>query len=623
MLERIKTSADLKQLNQTELDELCSEIRHELIHTVSENGGHLASNLGIVELTVALHRVYDTPKDKIVFDVGHQSYVHKMITGRYEQFRTLRQHGGLSGFPKRGESEYDSFDTGHASTAISAALGLARARDYQQEDYRVIALVGDGAMTGGMCYEALNDAGNAGTQLTVILNDNEMSIAPNVGALSSYLTHLRISAGWQSAKQHVRHISGIPVIGRSLYKVIHGFKRILKSVIMKNMDLGFFEALGFQYYGPIDGHDLKSLEETLTQVKMYKGPCVIHVMTKKGYGYEQAEKKPEKFHGTPPFYIETGNRMIEPEVPSAGHRMADHLSAMAKEDPRIVAITAAMPLGTGLDHFAEKIPDRMIDVGIAEEHAATMAAGLAAGGMRPYFAVYSSFFQRCYDQMIHDVCMQHLPVVFLLDRSGIGGEDGQTHHGVFDFAALLPVPGMTVLAPCDADELCRMLSWTLLQDGPVAIRYGKSGSILSGIHHDKPFQPGRWEVLQSGKDLALLATGSMVRHALNIAGLLKKYHLNAEVVNCSSVKPADEAYLRAHDPGKPFVTLEEHRITGGFGEFITEQCRMLGCRLPDDCIGIPDCFIEHGNHEQLLEDAGISEGQVVARILERLGRETD
>ena len=461
MLERIKTSADLKQLNQTELDELCSEIRHELIHTVSENGGHLASNLGIVELTVALHRVYDTPKDKIVFDVGHQSYVHKMITGRYEQFRTLRQHGGLSGFPKRGESEYDSFDTGHASTAISAALGLARARDYQQEDYRVIALVGDGAMTGGMCYEALNDAGNAGTQLTVILNDNEMSIAPNVGALSSYLTHLRISAGWQSAKQHVRHISGIPVIGRSLYKVIHGFKRILKSVIMKNMDLGFFEALGFQYYGPIDGHDLKSLEETLTQVKMYKGPCVIHVMTKKGYGYEQAEKKPEKFHGTPPFYIETGNRMKEPEVPSAGHRMADHLSAMAKEDPRIVAITAAMPLGTGLDHFAEKIPDRMIDVGIAEEHAATMAAGLAAGGMRPYFAVYSSFFQRCYDQMIHDVCMQHLPVVFLLDRSGIGGEDGQTHHCVFDFAALLPVPGMTVLAPCDADELCRMLSWTL------------------------------------------------------------------------------------------------------------------------------------------------------------------
>ena len=624
MLEKIKTSADLKQLNQSELDELCSEIRHELIHTVSENGGHLASNLGIVELTVALHRVYDTPKDKIVFDVGHQSYVHKMITGRYKQFGTLRQYGGISGFPKRSESEYDSFDTGHASTAISAALGLARARDFKKEDYRVIALVGDGAMTGGMCYEALNDAGNAGTQLTVILNDNEMSIAPNVGALSSYLTHLRISAGWQSAKRRVRHISGIPLIGRFLYRMIHGFKRVLKSVMMKNLDLGFFEALGFQYYGPIDGHDLNSLEETLKQVKNYKGPCVIHVMTKKGYGYEQAEKKPEKFHGTPPFYIETGNRMKEPEVPSAGHRMADHLSAMAMKDPRIVAITAAMPLGTGLDHFAEKIPDRMIDVGIAEEHAATMAAGLAAGGMRPYFAVYSSFFQRCYDQMIHDVCMQHLPVVFLLDRSGIGGEDGQTHHGMFDFAALLPVPGMTVLAPCDADELCRMLSWTIQQDGPVAIRYGKSGSILSGIpRHENPFMPGRWEILQNGKDLTLLAAGSMVRHALNIARMLKEHHLDAEVVNCSSVKPADEAYLCSHDPEKPCFTLEEHRITGGFGEFVTERCRMLGCRLPDDCIGISDCFIEHGNHEKLLEAAGISEKQITSRILKKYGREAD
>ena len=624
MLENIKTSADLKKLKRNELEELCSEIRHELIHTVSENGGHLASNLGIVELTVALHRVYDTPRDKIVFDVGHQSYVHKLITGRYQQFRTLRQHGGISGFPKRGESVYDSFDTGHASTAISAALGLARARDFRKEDYRVIALVGDGAMTGGMCYEALNDAGNAGTQLTVILNDNEMSIAPNVGALSSYLTHLRISAGWQSAKKRVRHISGIPLIGRSLYRMIHGFKRVLKSVMMKNMDLGFFEALGFQYYGPIDGHDLKSLEDTLEQVKQVKGPCVIHVMTKKGYGYEQAEKKPEKFHGTPPFYIETGNRMKEPEVPSAGHRMADHLSEMAMEDKRIVAITAAMPLGTGLDHFAEKNPDRLIDVGIAEEHAATMAAGLAAGGMRPYFAVYSSFFQRCYDQMIHDVCMQHLPVVFLLDRSGIGGEDGQTHHGMFDFAALLPVPGMTVLAPCDAQELCRMLSWTLLQDGPVAIRYGKSGSIIPEIHQDeKPFVPGRWDVLQTGKDITLLATGSMVRHALNIAGQLRKMHLDAEVVNCSSVKPADEAYLSAHDAEKPFVTLEEHRVTGGFGEFITEKCRLLGCRLPDDCIGIPDRFIEHGNHEQLMEDAGLSESQITERILGIFGREAD
>ena len=619
MLEKIKSSADLKKLNHDELQSLCAEVRRELIQTVSENGGHLASNLGVVELTVALHRVFDTPGDKIVFDVGHQSYVHKMITGRYEKFGSLRKYGGISGFPKRDESEYDCFETGHASTAISAALGLARARDFRKENHHVIALTGDGAMTGGMCYEALNDAGNTDTQLTVILNDNEMSIAPNVGALSSYLTHLRISSGYQSAKKRVRKISRIPVIGKMIYQPIHNTKRVLKSMVMRNKDLGFFEALGFQYFGPIDGHDLKSLEETLQQAKNHKGPCVIHVLTIKGYGYEQAEKKPEKFHGTPPFYIETGNRMKKPEDPSAGHRMADQLSEMAKTDPRIVAITAAMPLGTGLDHFAEKFPKRLIDVGIAEEHAATMAAGMAAGGMRPYFAVYSSFFQRCFDQMIHDVSMQRLPVVFLLDRSGIGGEDGQTHHGVFDFAALLPVPGITVLSPCDANELCAMIRWTAKQDGPVAIRYGKDGGCMPETEKTE-FVPGKWKTVSAGKDMILLATGSMVRIGLQVSEILKESDTEAGVVNCSSIKPLDEEYLKKMDPRVPVITLEEHMTTGGFGEYVTEKCRMLGINEPADCIGVPDRFIAHGSHDRLMEDAGLSPERIAERIRTVLGR---
>ena len=619
MLEKIKSSADLKKLNHDELQSLCAEVRRELIQTVSENGGHLASNLGVVELTVALHRVFDTPGDKIVFDVGHQSYVHKMITGRYEKFGSLRKYGGISGLPKREESEYDCFETGHASTAISAALGLARARDFRKENHHVIALTGDGAMTGGMCYEALNDAGNTDTQLTVILNDNEMSIAPNVGALSSYLTHLRISSGYQSAKKRVRKISRIPVIGKMIYQPIHNTKRVLKSMVMRNKDLGFFEALGFQYFGPIDGHDLKSLEETLRQAKNYKGPCVIHVLTIKGYGYEQAEKKPEKFHGTPPFYIETGNRMKKPEDPSAGHRMADQLSEMAKTDPRIVAITAAMPLGTGLDHFAEKFPKRLIDVGIAEEHAATMAAGMAAGGMRPYFAVYSSFFQRCFDQMIHDVSMQRLPVVFLLDRSGIGGEDGQTHHGVFDFAALLPVPGITVLSPCDANELCAMIRWTAKQDGPVAIRYGKDGGCMPETEKTE-FVPGKWKTVSAGKDMILLATGSMVRIGLQVSEILKESDTEAGVVNCSSIKPLDEEYLKKMDPRVPVITLEEHMTTGGFGEYVTEKCRMLGINEPADCIGVPDRFIAHGSHDRLMEDAGLSPERIAERIRTVLGR---
>ena len=627
-LEKIQSPKDLKGLKPGEMNILAEEIRQELVTTVSRNGGHLASNLGAVELTLAIHRVFDLPEDKLIFDVGHQSYVHKMVTGRFDRFHTLREYGGIAGFPRRSESEYDCFETGHASTAISAALGLARARDYQGGQNHVIALVGDGALTGGMCYEALNDAGHSGTRMLVILNDNEMSIAPNVGALSRYLTRLRVSAGWQRAKRRVRNLSDVPGLGRPMYRVIHGTKKGLKSMLVRETDIGFFEALGFDYYGPIDGHDLAGLERALRLVKSFRGPCVLHVLTQKGHGYDQAEERPETFHGTPPFYIENGDRIELPENPSCGHVMADTLSEMLEKDKRIVAITAAMKLGTGLDHLAAKYPDRVLDVGIAEEHAATMTAGLAAGGMRPYFAVYSSFFQRCYDQMIHDVAMQNLPVVFLLDRSGIGGEDGQTHHGVFDFAELLPVPNMTVLAPCDARELKRMLLWTLSADGPVAIRYGKSGTPLTGsgealLPQPEAFTPGRWNLLAEGEDLSLLAAGGMVRQALKVRKLLAAKGLRAAVWNCSSLKPLDGKALERIARSGPVFTMEEHMLQGGFGQAVTAACREKGRPEPVYSFAIRDRFIAHGAHDLLLRDAGLDPATVAEEIEKTVGKAAD
>lgn len=613
LLEKIQTPDDLKRLSYDDLECLASEIRQELINTVARNGGHLASNLGIVELTIAMHRVFDMPKDKIVFDVGHQSYIHKLLTGRYNRFGTLREHNGISGFPRREESIYDCFETGHASTSISAALGMARARDHQKQDFNVVAVVGDGALTGGMCYEALNDAGNSKTKLIVILNDNEMSIARNVGALQEYFTKLRISGGWQNAKKRVRHLSDVPVIGKPLYKVIHSGKNLLKTVLVKDADIGFFEALGFSYFGPINGHDISGMESTFRLAKSFNGPCVIHVITKKGYGYDKAEAHPETFHGTPPFYVESGNRIELPSSPSCGHVMADTLAELAEHDDRIIAITAAMPLGTGLDHFEEKMPGRMIDVGIAEEHAATMAAGLAAGGMKPYFAVYSSFFQRCYDQMIQDVCMQDLPVTFLLDRSGIGGEDGQTHHGLFDLAALLPVPNMTVLAPCDGEELRRMLRWSATTDHPCAIRYAKENKSVYRAENEV-FVPGKWDVIKKGKDAVILAVGSMVSTALSVRDTLFEHEIDVSVVNCSSLKPLDMEVLRALE-GKKAFTFEEHMLTGGFGAYVASECISHDICLEIKSFGVKDSFIQHGTHEQLLCDAGLDPAQLSGEIL--------
>lgn len=618
-LQQIESPKVLKDMSVEEMGELASQIRTELVSTVSRRGGHLASNLGVVELTLALHRVFDMPEDKLVFDVGHQSYVHKLLTGRYKQFHTLRSFGGLSGFPKRSESEYDVFETGHASTAISAALGLARARDMQGQDHHVIALVGDGALTGGMCYEALNDAGNTRTRMIVILNDNEMSIAPNVGALSRHLTDLRASAGWTSTKKAVRSgLSRIPLIGRPLTSVAGWAKDTIKSVFMSEEKEGFFDALGFHYYGPIDGHDLSGLIHTLEKVRALEEPVVVHVLTRKGYGYDKAEQRPEIFHGTPPFYVETGDARKQSKLPSYGKVMAQTLADMADTDERIVTITAAMPSGTGLDKFADRHPERMLDVGITEEHAVTLAAGMAAGGMKPYFAVYASFFQRSFDQLIHDVCMPLLNVTLLLDRAGLVGEDGATHHGVWDLASMLPVPNLTVLAPRDLNELKTMLRWTQGNDKPCAIRYGRRPVDLSERYPVRDaFTPGRWEVLEAGGDVTLLAVGSMVEEAVLLRDKLKGRGVSAELVNCSTVKPLDEKLLRAIGD-KPFVTIEEHVRTGGFGAAVCSFMQHEGRPAPMIVFGIPDTFVQHGGRGQLLKYLGLTAEQMAQRIVTEL-----
>ena len=616
-LEDIRSPQDIKNLSYPELNDLALEIRQELIATVARRGGHLASNLGVVELTMALHRVFDTPQDKLVFDVGHQSYVHKLLTGRYGRFHTLRGFGGLSGFPKRQESEYDVFETGHASTAISAALGLARARDYLGQKHHVVAVVGDGALTGGMCYEALNDAGNAGTRLIVILNDNEMSIAPNVGALSRHLTDIRISKGWTSAKNNVkRRLEKLPVI----YRIAKWTKDTVKSFFV---DEGFFSALGFHYFGPISGHDLQSLEHTLNLAKDYDEPVVIHVLTRKGYGYDKAEEKPETFHGTPPFYVETGDVRKVSALPSFGKVMAGELTELARRDERIVAITAAMPSGTGLNVMAQAFPKRVLDVGIAEEHAVTMAAGMATGGMKPYFAVYASFFQRSFDQVIHDVCMQRLPVTFMLDRAGLVGEDGATHHGVYDLASLLPIPNMTVLAPRDLGEVRAMVRFSATFNAPLAIRYGRESIDLSANYPMGEFHLGQWELMEDGGDCAILAIGSMVREALEVRELLQKRHIHAAVVNCSTVKPMDEEMLRSLSD-RPLITMEEHVLTGGFGSAVSTFC--VGEELPGPIasFGIPDTFVQHGRREQLMKYLGLTPRQMTQRItilLEERGKQ--
>ena len=611
-LSEIRQPSDIKDLTYAECMELADDIRTKIIQTVSHNGGHLSSNLGVVEITIALHRVFDTPLDQLVFDVGHQSYVHKLLTGRYSQFDTIRQFGGLAGFPKYEESEHDCFETGHASTAISAALGLARARDAANGNSHVIALVGDGALTGGMCYEALNDCGNDKTKLIILLNDNEMSIARNVGALSKYLSRLRVSSGWNGTKKRVKSgLNRLPALGKHLEKFIHSIKNLLKRILV---DEGFFNALGFRYLGPVDGHDMKTLEKIFEQAKRLEEPVVIHCATKKGYGYYRAERKPETFHGTPPFFIENGEAQGG-DHELYGHVAADTLIDLANTDPRVAVITAAMPMGTCTDRFQKAHPERFFDVGIAEEHAVTLAGGMAKGGMRPFFFVYSTFLQRGYDQVMHDVCMQNLPVVFLLDRAGLANEDGKSHQGLFDFSYLRHIPGLTLLAPANSRELRDMIHSVHKRSLPCAIRYPKNATVLSEAYNQFPFEPGVWQTLRTGVDGTVLAVGTMVKSALIIAEKLESRGISLEVVNASTIKPLDAKCLaRVAEKQKPVFTIEEHALMGGFGSAVLEWSSKEKAGICVRCFGVEDAFIPHGDHKSLLRYVGLDEDSLFFSI---------
>lgn len=615
-LSHIHQPSDIRNLNREECEELADDIRTKIIQTVSQNGGHLSSNLGIVEITLALHRVFDTPRDKIVFDVGHQTYAHKLLTGRYHAFDTIRTYGGLSGFPRRCESEYDCFEAGHASTAISAALGFARARDLKGENHHVVAVVGDGALTGGMCYEALNDCGNSKTRMILLLNDNEMSIAKNVGALSRYLSHLRASVGWNSTKKQVRSkLARIPVVGEPIYRVIHRAKQMIKSAFV---DEGFFSALGFRYLGPINGNDQFAVERMLEMAKHMDEPVVIHCITKKGYGYHRAESKPEDFHGTPPFLVESGKMNSSSSI-SNGTIANRTLIEMAESDKRIVAVTAAMPLGTCTSQFQKAFPERFLDVGIAEEHAVTLCAGMASGGMRPYFFVYSTFLQRGYDQVLHDVCIQQLPVVFLLDRAGISNEDGQSHQGLYDYAYLRHIPGMTVLAPADAKELELMIKATPRMNVPCSIRYPKNADKLPASYQISSFKAGKWLQLRKGKDAVILAAGSMTAAALRVADGLAQEGIDLEVVNASTIKPLDDECLRkAFDSGRTVFTVEEHVLMGGFGSAVLEWAAVNQMNHHVIPIAIEDRFIQHGDHKHLLEEVGLDDAGIAAVVRKHL-----
>ena len=613
LLEQINSPADLKKLNLRQLRQLAEELRAEIIKVVSNRGGHLSSNLGVVELTLAMHYVFDAPDDKLVFDVGHQSYVHKLLTGRYEAFQSLRAKGGASGFPQMDESEYDAFTAGHASTAISAALGMARTRDIMRGDYNVVAVVGDGALTGGMCYEALNDAGLTKTRMIVILNDNAMSIAPNVGAMSRYLTRLRTSKGYGALKRAIRSgLERIPKIGMPLFRFVEKLRDKLRSLFM---DGQFFEALGFKYIGPVDGHDLKRMIRVLRRAKDSEEPLLIHAVTQKGKGYQPAEDHPDVYHGVAPFLIESGESKRE-ALAACGRIAARQLSEMADTDVRICAITAAMPNGTGMDVFQADHPDRFFDVGIAEEHAVTMAAGMAFQGMKPYVAIYSTFLQRAYDQIAMDVCRNALPVTFLIDRAGLVGADGATHQGVMDLSYLRGIPNMAVAAPRDIRDLKKLLSLSRDVNSPLAIRYPRDGEDLGpGIQSQRDFDIGEWELLSSGSDVMILAVGRMVQLAMQATVELTGKHISAGVVDARFVKPMDrKMLLEQAGKVKLVVTVEENVLAGGFGEGVLEALSNAGIDMPVLTLGVPDEFVAHAKVSQQLEACGLTAPRVAQRI---------
>nr|KXH70661.1 MAG: 1-deoxy-D-xylulose-5-phosphate synthase [Candidatus Thorarchaeota archaeon SMTZ1-83] len=616
LLDSINSPADLKKLKKNQLETLASEIRRTIIEVVSRNGGHLAPNLGVVELTVALHYVFSAPEDRVVWDVGHQSYTHKLLTGRREVFHTLRTHNGICGFPSRKESEYDTFNTGHASTSISAALGMACSRDFDRKDYRVIAVIGDGALTAGLAFEGLNQTGYLKRNIIIILNDNRMSISQNVGAVSHYLTKLITTPIYNRLKEDVWELLGkMPSsLSDRTRELAHKIDEGLKNLLIPS---GLFEEIGLRYIGPIDGHDLDTLIETFQGVERLTGPVLIHVVTKKGKGYNPAETNPSKYHGLGPS-LPTADAVVRKRSIKYTEVFGKSLVELAEHDSRIVAITAAMPEGTGLTYFQERFPERFFDVGIAEQHAVTFAAGLASSGYKPVCGIYSTFLQRAYDQVLHDICLQNLPVVFCLDRSGIVGEDGPTHHGNFDISYLRHLPNLVLMAPKDEREFRHMLySAFSYETGPVAIRYPRAEGV--GVEWKVKFELldfGKAEVLREGEHASILALGSMVYPSLEAANLLSAEGIEVGVVNARFVKPLDTDLLtHLGKTTKTIITAEENALAGGFGSAVMEFFELAdlgGVRTKR--IGLPDRFIEHGKRSQLLKLYGLATEEIAARV---------
>ncbi len=618
ILDRVNDPQDLKQIDIKDLPLLAGEIREFILNNVSSSGGHLAPSLGVVELTIALHYVYDSGLDKIIWDVGHQSYAHKILTGRKEQFATLRKFQGLSGFPKTEESIHDAFNTGHSSTSISAALGYALARDLLEENSCVAAVIGDGALTGGQAFEALNQAGHEGINMLVVLNDNEMSIAENVGAMSSYLSRLRSDPMYAKRKKDLEYLlNKIPSIGPSFIRTVERVKDSLKYLIVPGI---LFEELGFTYLGPIDGHNIPELIRMLLKARTYKGPVLLHVLTQKGRGYEPAEKNPTLFHGVGPFDLKTGEVYKNNGRPTYTEVFGNTLADLADEDPRIVALSAAMPEGTGLNKFGARHPRKFIDVGIAEQNAVTLAAAMSMRGFRPVVAIYSTFLQRAYDQIVHDVCLQRAPVLFAVDRAGIVGEDGPTHHGVFDYSYLRHIPQISIIAPKDENELKDMIFTSLRHDGPVALRYPRGiavGVELSPTYELLPW--GKAEVLSEGDDVLIIAVGSMVYPALETGKILKEHNISTTVINGRFIKPLDaELILSMSKKHSLFVTMEENALAGGFGSAVLEL-------LADNdliqnkfiSIGLPDEFITHGATKILKENMGLDPVNMAKKIMKK------
>ncbi len=613
LLDQINHPYDLKRLDGEELETLCEEVRKEILTTVSKNGGHLASNLGAVELTIALHYVFDLPRDKLIWDVGHQSYSHKLLTGRRDRFHTLRQYGGVSGFPKRDESPYDTFDSGHSGTSISAALGMAEAKRHKGEEGRLIAIIGDGSMTAGLAFEGLNQAGHIDQDLIVVLNDNEMSISRNVGALSSYLNRLMTGHFVNRFRDEMKDfLETIPSIGKSALRFAKKAEESLKGLLMPGL---LFEELGMKYIGPIDGHRLDHLIENFQNIKKLRGPFLVHVITKKGKGYGPSERNPSLYHSVPPFDIETGEiqKGQTPLPPTYTEVFGETLCKLAGENRRLIAITAAMQSGTGLEEFARRYPDRFYDIGIAEQHAVTFAAGLALEGMKPVVAIYSTFLQRAYDQIHQDVCLQNLPVVFALDRGGIVGEDGPTHHGLFDFSYLRHIPNLIVMVPKDEEEFRHMIKTAVDCPSPVAFRYPRSRGIgLKKGESLKSLEVGKGEVLREGKDILIIAIGSTVYPSLRAAQRLEEIGIDAAIINSRFLKPLDGDLLFdwARRTGK-VLTVEENVLIGGFGSAVLELFQERGLiSIPVKRLGIPDCFVEHGPQSLLREKYGIDENGI-------------